>query len=201
MAMNADECRKWWKRRVNPNVLLGVAQVFRFEESTRLLAGSHCRRCDRQARLRRARNSPISRTRPCANLALRPLRWPAVARSLMSACIASMLCATSCRTNRVRVTTVGRSDEQSGDVEAAAILTLEFRRGTLATVLVSTRAQYRTPLEFVGSRWSTCEPTTASPWTVQSRWSCGGIARLVSSEDRFEPSRLCPAGRRFCRRG
>jgi 1,5-anhydro-D-fructose reductase (1,5-anhydro-D-mannitol-forming) len=28
---------------------------------------------------------------------------------------------------------------------------LEFQRGTLATVLVSTRAQYRTPMEFVGS--------------------------------------------------
>src|SRR5713226_8204890 len=41
-----------------------------------------------------------------------------------------------------RVTAVGRSDERSGDVEAAAILTLEFRRGTLATVLVSMRAQY-----------------------------------------------------------
>jgi len=50
-----------------------------------------------------------------------------------------------------RVTAVGRSDERSGDVEAAAILTLEFQRGTLATVLVSTRAQYRTPLEFVGA--------------------------------------------------
>jgi predicted dehydrogenase len=48
------------------------------------------------------------------------------------------------------VSAVGRSDEGSGDVEAAAVLTLEFRRGTLATVLVSTRAQYRTPLEIVG---------------------------------------------------
>lgn len=48
------------------------------------------------------------------------------------------------------VTAVGRSDEHSGDVEAAAILSLEFRHGILATVLVSTRAQYRTPLEFVG---------------------------------------------------
>jgi predicted dehydrogenase len=48
------------------------------------------------------------------------------------------------------VSAVGRPDEQSGDVEAAAVLTLEFQRGTLATVLVSTRAQYRTPLEIVG---------------------------------------------------
>jgi len=35
-------------------------------------------------------------------------------------------------------------------VEAAAALTLEFERDTLAAVLVSTRAQYRTPFEIVG---------------------------------------------------
>ena len=35
-------------------------------------------------------------------------------------------------------------------MEAAAAVTLEFQRGTLATVLVSTRAHYRTPLEIVG---------------------------------------------------
>ena len=48
------------------------------------------------------------------------------------------------------VSAVGRPDEGSGDVEAAAVLTLEFQQGTLATVLVSTRAHYRTPLEIVG---------------------------------------------------
>src|SRR5262249_16964150 len=36
------------------------------------------------------------------------------------------------------------------DVEAAANLNLEFAHGTLGTVLVSTRADYRTPIEFVG---------------------------------------------------
>jgi predicted dehydrogenase len=35
-------------------------------------------------------------------------------------------------------------------VESAAALTLEFSRGTLATVLVSYRAEYRTPLELIG---------------------------------------------------
>jgi len=49
-----------------------------------------------------------------------------------------------------RVSALGRPDEQSGDVEAAAVMTLEFQRGTLAAVLVSTRAHYRTPLEIVG---------------------------------------------------
>jgi predicted dehydrogenase len=51
-----------------------------------------------------------------------------------------------------RVSAQACRDEGSAQVEAAAILTLEFRRGTLATVLVSTRAQYRTPLEFIGNR-------------------------------------------------
>jgi predicted dehydrogenase len=49
-----------------------------------------------------------------------------------------------------RVSALGRRDQQSGDAEAAAALTLEFQRGTLATVLVSVRAHYRTPLEIVG---------------------------------------------------
>jgi predicted dehydrogenase len=49
-----------------------------------------------------------------------------------------------------RVSVVGRSDERSGNVESTAIVTLEFQRGTLATVLVSFRAHYRTPLEIVG---------------------------------------------------
>jgi predicted dehydrogenase len=50
----------------------------------------------------------------------------------------------------VRVNARAMSDEVSGDLEAAAALTLEFSRGTLASVLVSFRAEYRTPLEFVG---------------------------------------------------
>jgi len=36
-------------------------------------------------------------------------------------------------------------------VEAAGVLTLEFARGTLGAVIVSTRADYRTPLEVVGA--------------------------------------------------
>jgi predicted dehydrogenase len=50
----------------------------------------------------------------------------------------------------VRVSARGMSDAESRDVEAAAILTLEFEHGTLATVMVSFRSDYRTPIEFVG---------------------------------------------------
>jgi 1,5-anhydro-D-fructose reductase (1,5-anhydro-D-mannitol-forming) len=49
----------------------------------------------------------------------------------------------------VRVTASGMSDQDSGEVEAAAVLSLESARGTLGSVLVSRRAEYRTPLEIV----------------------------------------------------
>lgn len=49
------------------------------------------------------------------------------------------------------VQAIAHYDKASGEVEAAAILNLSFVRGVLATVLVSTRAEYRTPLEIVGT--------------------------------------------------
>ncbi len=50
----------------------------------------------------------------------------------------------------VRVSGRGLFDNNSGEMEAAATLTLEFSRGTLASVMVSFRAEYRTPIEVVG---------------------------------------------------
>jgi 1,5-anhydro-D-fructose reductase (1,5-anhydro-D-mannitol-forming) len=50
----------------------------------------------------------------------------------------------------VRVSARGITDPQSGDVEAAAAVLLEFSRGTLGMMAVSFRAEYRTPLEVVG---------------------------------------------------
>lgn len=46
---------------------------------------------------------------------------------------------------------IAHHDAISDEVEAAAILNLSFVRGVLATVLVSTRAEYRTPIEIVGT--------------------------------------------------
>jgi 1,5-anhydro-D-fructose reductase (1,5-anhydro-D-mannitol-forming) len=50
----------------------------------------------------------------------------------------------------VSVASQGLADADSGQVEAAAALSLKFRRGTLGVVMVSIRAEYRTPLEIVG---------------------------------------------------
>jgi predicted dehydrogenase len=49
----------------------------------------------------------------------------------------------------VRVSARGQHELGPGAVESAAVLTLEFSRGTLGTVAVSFCAEYRTPLELV----------------------------------------------------
>jgi 1,5-anhydro-D-fructose reductase (1,5-anhydro-D-mannitol-forming) len=50
------------------------------------------------------------------------------------------------------VSATGRSDRESGNVEAAAVISLAFQRSGFGVVLVSIRAQYRTPIEIVGDR-------------------------------------------------
>ena len=148
MGMNAGECRQMVEAARQAGVLLGVAQVFRFEESTarfreRIAAGDIGRPIFARAEfsypgLGHARawlyNRSIAGGGPIADVGVH--------------CIDALRYILQDEPRRVNA--LGRSDENSGDVEEAAALTLEFERGTLATVLVSTRAQYRTPLEIVG---------------------------------------------------
>lgn len=148
MGMDADECLRMVEAARLAGVLLGVAQVFRFEESTarfreRLAAGEIGRPIFARVEFSypgsgHARtwlyNRSIAGGGPIADVGVH--------------CIDALRYILQDEPSRVSA--VGRSDEGSGDVEAAAALTLEFRRGTLATVLVSTRAEYRTPLEIVG---------------------------------------------------
>lgn len=148
MAMDAHQCRQMVEAAREARVLLGVAQVFRFEESTKRL-----------------------RERIAANDIGRPLfaraefSYPGIGHARTWLYDKSMSgggpisdvgvhCIDALRyilhDEVVRVNATGRSDEHSRDVEAAAVLTLEFKHGTLAAVLVSTRAHYRTPIEIVG---------------------------------------------------
>jgi len=152
MAMNAGECRQMVEAARQARVLLGVAQVFRFEESTarlrqRIAAGD-------------IGNPVFARSEfsyPGSEHARKWLYDPTMAAGGPIADV-GVHCIDALRyilqDEPGRIAARGRRDEGSGRVEAAAILTLEFQRGTLATVLVSTRAQYRSPLEFVGSTGS-----------------------------------------------
>ncbi len=148
MAMNADECRQMVEAARNAGVLLGVAQVFRFEESTarfrsRIAAGEIG-----WPIFARAEFSFPATHHPRTWINDRSLAGGGPIADVGVHCIDTLRYILQDEPRQV--TTAARADPQSGDVEAAAILTLRFQRGTLATVLVSTRAEYRTPLEIVG---------------------------------------------------
>jgi predicted dehydrogenase len=148
MGMNAGECRQMIEAARKAGVPLGIAQIFRFEESTanlkkRIAAGEIGQPIFARAEfsypgLGHARtwinNRSIAGGGPIADVGVH--------------CIDALRYILGDEPRRV--TGFARSDAASADVEAAAILTLEFARGTLATILVSTRTGYRTPLEFVG---------------------------------------------------
>lgn len=149
MGLDADECRQMVEAARNAGVLLGVAQIFRFDESTtrfreRIAAGDIGR-----AIFARAEFSFPGSVHHRAWLYDRSLAGGGPIADVGVHCIDTLRYILQDEPRRVSV--LGRSDEESGDVEAAAALTLEFHRGTLATVLVSFRACYRTPLEVVGS--------------------------------------------------
>jgi predicted dehydrogenase len=148
MGMNADECRRMVMAARNAGVLLGVAQVFRFEESTarfreRIAAGEIGRPV-----FARAEFSFLGSGHHRAWLYNRSISGGGPIADVGVHCIDALR--NILQDEPRLVTAAGRSDAHSGDVEAAAVLTLEFQRGTLATVLVSTRVPYRTPLEIVG---------------------------------------------------
>ena len=148
MGMNADECRQMVEAARNAGVLLGVAQVFRFEESTarfraRIAAGDIGRPIFARAEFSFP-DSGHHRTW----LYDRSLAGGGPIADVGVHCIDALRYILQDEPQRVSV--VGHSDERSGNVESAAVVTFEFQRGTLATVLVSFRAHYRTPLEIVG---------------------------------------------------
>jgi predicted dehydrogenase len=148
MGMNAEECRQMIAAAKRARVLLGVAQIFRFEESTA------------RFRARVARGDigrPVFARAEFSFPGLGHARtWMTDSRIAGGGAIADVgvHCIDAMRfilqDEVARVDAMTRRDENSGDVEAAAALSLQLSRGTLATVLVSTRAQYRTPIEIVG---------------------------------------------------
>lgn len=149
MALNADECRQMVEAARRDKILLGVAQVFRFEESTRRLRERLAAGQIGKPVLARAEFSFLGG-------AGHPRTWinnVAIAGGGPIADV-GVHCVDALRfilqDEAVRVTARGFSDRVSGEVEAAGALILEFSRGTLGTVAVSFRAEYRTPLEFVG---------------------------------------------------
>ena len=149
MAINAAQCRQMVEAARKAKLLLGVAQVFRFEESTRRLR-------ERIAAGQIGRTIFARSEFSFPGESGHPRKWildPAIAGGGPIADV-GVHCVDALRfilqDEVERVSARGVSDEKSGGVESAAVLTLEFTRRTLAAVLVSFRAEYRSPLEFTG---------------------------------------------------
>jgi predicted dehydrogenase len=148
MAMNAGECIEMIAAARKAGVLLGVAQVFRFEESIARFRQQVAEGDIGRPVFARAEFSFSVINHPRAWLYTRAVAGGGPIADIGVHCIDALRYVL--RDEVMRIGALGHSDERSGDVEAAAALTIEFRRGTLAAVLVSMRAQYRTPFEIVG---------------------------------------------------
>jgi 1,5-anhydro-D-fructose reductase (1,5-anhydro-D-mannitol-forming) len=149
MGVNADQCRRMVEAARQARVLLGVAQVFRFEETTarfreRLAAGQIGRPLFARSEFSLLGGAGHPRTwlhdlsiaggGPIADVGVHCID---TLRFILQDEVVSVMAR-------------GRSDPVSRDVEAAAAIILEFSGGTLGLVAVSFRAAYRTPLEFIG---------------------------------------------------
>jgi predicted dehydrogenase len=149
MAINAGQCRQMVEAAAKANLLLGVAQVFRFEESMawfrdRLASGQIGKLVFARSEFSFQGGSGHPRTW-INNLAVSgggPIADVGVH------CVDALRYVL--QDEVVRVSARGFADPQSGDVEAAATMILEFSRGARATITVSFRVEYRTPFELVG---------------------------------------------------
>src|SRR5579863_476816 len=149
MAISADQCRQMVEAAASARVLLGVAQVFRFEESTawfrdQLAAGQIGKPVFARSEFSFPGASGHART------------WIGDSAVSGGGAVADLgvHCVDALRfvlqDEVARVSARGFNDPRLNEVEAAAALILEFSRGTLATVAVSFLAEYRTPFELVG---------------------------------------------------
>jgi predicted dehydrogenase len=148
MGLNAAECRQMIEAAEKANVKLGVAHIFRFEESTAYFRARVAQGDIGRPVFARAEFSYPGLGHARTWIANRSIAGGGPIADVGVHCIDALRYIL--QDEVVQVHAEGRGDEHSGDVEASAILTLTFREGTLATVLVSTRAKYRTPLEIVG---------------------------------------------------
>ena len=183
MAMNSAECREMVELSRKSGVLLGIAHVFRFEEST--------------ARFRRAIENGVvgrpifARSEFCFLAGPKhPRRWlrdksVAGAGPLFDI---GVHCVDTLRyilqDEVVRVSALSAPEPPPSTIEHAAALLLEFARGTLAHVSVSFGAEYRTPIEIVGEHGTIRAEdavTVENPVIIETRRAGSGHASDVVS--------------------
>jgi predicted dehydrogenase len=153
MGMNAQECRQMVEAARRAKVLLGIAHVFRFEEST--------------ARFRQALadgdigNAVFARSEFSFQAGVEHARKWIKDKSMAGGgplFDIGVHCVDTLRyilqDEVVRVSARGVLDPPPSTVEASVAFILEFSKGTLATIATSFDAEYRTPVEIVGQHGS-----------------------------------------------
>ena len=148
MALDPGECRQMISAARGAGALLGVAQIFRFCRSVqrlreRIAAGEIGR-----VVMARAEFSYWGKQHARAWIGDRAISGGGPIADVGVHCIDALRF--MLQDEIEAVSTVGGSDAWSGEVEAVGVMGLQFARGAFGSVLVSTRAQYRTPVEIVG---------------------------------------------------
>ncbi len=186
MAMNAGEAEQMVAAARKRGVLLGVAQCFRFCESVRRIRESVQRheigqvmgiRVDFSfAGVKSARrwlnDSVLAGGGPVADVGVH--------------CFDAMRFILADEPVSCSALTV--NDEHSGTVEASALLSLRFARGTLGSSFVSFRAPYRTMVEVTGTEGSIFAQdglTVDVPVTVELRTGAGVRKDVASNVDAY----------------
>jgi predicted dehydrogenase len=153
LAMNANEACQMVMAAREAKVLFGVAQVFRFCETTARLRHRIATGDIGRPTLARAEFSFFAPPdHPRTWLHDRSVAGGGPIADIGVHCIDTLRFVL--QDEVVRVSAIGINDKRSGDVEAAAVLALEFARGTLANVAVSYRAEYHTAIEVHGDSGS-----------------------------------------------
>lgn len=148
MAMNARQSEEMIRAAQEAGLPLGIAQIFRFEVSTRRLRERIAAGQIGRPVFARSEFSYPGRNHPRRWLLDRAISGGGPIADVGVHCIDALRYILNDEVDRVSA--LGHADEDSGTVEAASVISLQFHSGLLASVLVSLRAEYRTPLEIVG---------------------------------------------------
>ena len=148
MGMNAAECHEMVEAARRLRLPLGVAHIFRFSDLVNKLRARVSAGDIGKVIFARSEFSYAGRGHARTWLTNKAVAGGGPIADVGVHCIDSLRYIL--RDEVVRVHASGFSDPDSGEVEAAATLTLELASGALGTVLASIRADYRTPLELVG---------------------------------------------------
>ena len=148
MGLNSAECRQMVEAARHAKLLLGVAQIFRFARSIASLRERVAAGQIGKPVLVRSEFSFPGRTRGRVWLTDAAIAGGGPIADVGVHCVDALRYILGDEIATVSAITV--SDKHSGNVEAAAVISLAFAQGTLGSILVSTRAEYRTPLEIIG---------------------------------------------------